>query len=56
MEPDSRRLDGLACIECGADLALPGTRSVPDGFGPNGQLFRCAPGTGCATLTEPLPQ
>ncbi|PPJ24152.1 hypothetical protein C5E45_28310 [Nocardia nova] len=44
------RFDGLSCTECGGNLATPGARSVPVGFGPDGQTFRCAPGTGCSAL------
>lgn len=40
-------VDGLACVDCGANLAVPGSRSVPVGFGPHGQNFKCAPDTGC---------
>ncbi len=41
-------IDGLICIECSANLAALGARSVPVGLGPDGQTFRCAPGYGCA--------
>lgn len=33
-----RVIDGLACARCGAEPAT----MIPDGYGPRGQLFRCA--------------
>lgn len=42
------QIKGFACVDNGCDLAAPGAVSVPTGeFGPQGQLFRCAPGHGC---------
>lgn len=48
-----RHLEGLECA-CGRDLALPGTHSRPVGFGPCGQLFQCAPGTGCQAIKDDI--